>query len=91
MTPTRAPTVFIIDYDAAVRASIQDRLESVGLRCESFWAAEEFLRSKRPDGPSCRVLDVKLPGVNGLDFQRQLLRRVSKFPSFSSPIMAIFP
>jgi len=72
MRPAGAPTVFIIDDDAAVRASLQDLLESVGLRCESFRAAEEFLRSKRPDGPSCLVLDVKLPGVNGLDFQRQL-------------------
>jgi FixJ family two-component response regulator len=72
MTPAGAPTVFIIDDDAAVRASIQDLLESVGLRSESFGAAEKFLRGKRPDGPSCLVLDVKLPGVNGLDFQRQL-------------------
>jgi FixJ family two-component response regulator len=64
--------VFIIDDDAAVRASIQDLLEATGLRSESFGTAEEFLRCKRPDGPSCLVLDVKLPGVNGLDFQRQL-------------------
>jgi FixJ family two-component response regulator len=67
-----APTVFIIDDDAAVRASVQDLLESVGLRSESFGTAEEFLRYKRPDGPSCLVLDVRLPGVNGLDFQRRL-------------------
>jgi len=66
------PTVFIIDDDAHVRASIQDLLESVGLRSESFGTAEEFLQSKRPDGPSCLVLDVRLPGVNGLDFQRRL-------------------
>jgi len=55
-----------------VRASIQDLLEATGLRSESFGTAEEFLRCKRPDGPSCLVLDVKLPGVNGLDFQRRL-------------------
>jgi FixJ family two-component response regulator len=67
-----APTVFIIDDDAAVRASVQDLLESVGLRSESFGTAEEFLRYKRPDGPSCLVLDVRLPGVNGLDVQRRL-------------------
>ena len=66
------PTVFIIDDDAHVRASIQDLLESVGLRSKSFGTAEEFLQSKRPDGPSCLVLDVRLPGVNGLDFQRRL-------------------
>ena len=73
MTPAGAPTVFIIDDDASVRASIQDLLESLGLRSESFGTAEEFLRSKRPDGPSCLVLDVRLPGVNGLDFQRRLV------------------
>jgi FixJ family two-component response regulator len=73
MTPVGAPTVFIIDDDADVRASIQDLLDSLGLRSEAFETAEEFLRSKRPDGPSCLVLDVRLPGVNGLDFQRRLV------------------
>jgi FixJ family two-component response regulator len=72
MTVDGAPTVFIIDDDAAVRESVQDLLESVGLRSESFGTAEEFLRCKRPDGPSCLVLDVRLPGVSGLDFQRRL-------------------
>jgi FixJ family two-component response regulator len=72
MKPADDPTVFIIDDDADVRASIQDLLESVGLHSESFGTAEEFLQSKRPDGPSCLVLDVRLPGVNGLDFQRRL-------------------
>jgi RNA polymerase sigma factor (sigma-70 family) len=72
MTPASAPTVFIIDDDASVRASIQDLVESFGLRAESFGTAEEFLRSKLPDGPRCLVLDVRLPGVNGLDFQRRL-------------------
>src|ERR1700686_2170386 len=65
-------TVFVIDDDAGVRASIQGLLKSVKLRCASFETAEEFLRHKPPDGPSCLVLDVSLPGVNGLDFQRQL-------------------
>jgi FixJ family two-component response regulator len=72
VTPAGAPTVYVIDDDAGVRASIQGLLKSVGLRCESFSSAEEFLRRKQPDGPSCLVLDVSLPGVNGLDFQRQL-------------------
>src|ERR1700689_971876 len=80
MTPAGAPTGFIIDDDAAVRASIQDLLESIGLRCESFKMAEEFLRSKRPDGPSCLVLDVRLPGANGLDFQHQLATAGTKIP-----------
>jgi FixJ family two-component response regulator len=67
-----APTVFIVDDDVNVRASIEGLLKSVSLRCASFGTAEEFLRSKQPDGPSCLVLDVSLPGVSGLDFQQQL-------------------
>jgi FixJ family two-component response regulator len=72
VTGADAPTVFVIDDDDGVRASIQGLLKSVRLRCASFGRAEEFLRSKLPDGPSCLVLDVSLPGVNGLDLQRQL-------------------
>jgi RNA polymerase sigma factor (sigma-70 family) len=72
VTSVDAPTVFIIDDDAAVRASIQDLLDSLGLRSESFGTAEEFLKSERAEGPSCLVLDVRLPGLNGLDFQRRL-------------------
>jgi len=72
MTTVDAPTVVVIDDDDAMREAIHGLLKSVGLRSETFGAAEEFLRSKRPDGPSCLVLDVSLPGINGLDFQRQL-------------------
>jgi FixJ family two-component response regulator len=72
MTSKDAPTVFVIDDDALVRASLQGLLKSVGLRSEMFETAEEFLRAKRPDVPSCLVLDVSLPGINGLDFQREL-------------------
>ncbi len=72
MTPAGTPTVFVIDDDAAMRAAIRGLLKSVGLPSESYGTAEEFLRNKRPDGPSCLVLDVSLPGVSGLDFQRQL-------------------
>ena len=64
--------VFIIDDDPAVRLSIQGLLESVGLRSESFESAQEFLDRRPDDGPSCLILDVRLPGVSGLDFQRQL-------------------
>jgi FixJ family two-component response regulator len=64
--------VFVVDDDALVRASIEGMLKSVGLRCETFGTPQEFLHSKRPDGPSCLVLDVRLPGVSGLDFQREL-------------------
>ena len=66
------PTVFVIDDDASMRESIQGLLKSAHLRSESFGAAEEFLSSKPPDGPSCLVLDIGLPGINGLEFQRQL-------------------
>jgi FixJ family two-component response regulator len=72
MNPPDSSTVFIVDDDPSVRASIQGLLKSAGLRSETFGAAEEFLRHKRPDGPNCLVLDVGLPGINGLDFQRQL-------------------
>ena len=72
MTAADAPIVFVIDDDAHVRAAIQGLLKSVDLQSESFGTTQEFLRSKRPDGPSCLVLDVRLPGVNGLDFQRDL-------------------
>jgi len=72
MTAADAPTVFVVDDDAGVRASIQGLLKSARLRCVSFGTAEEFLRNKPPDGPSCLVLDVSLPGVNGLDLQREL-------------------
>ena len=72
MTPAAVTTVFVIDDDELVRKAIQGMLKSVGLRSETFGTTQEFLRSKRPEGPSCLVLDVRLPGVNGLDFQREL-------------------
>jgi FixJ family two-component response regulator len=72
MNPPGISTVFVVDDDPSVRASIQGLLKSASLRSQSYGTAEEFLRSKRPEGPSCLVLDVNLPGINGLDFQRQL-------------------
>jgi len=72
MTAAGAPTVFVIDDDALVRAAIQGLLKSVGLRSESFGRPQDFLRSGRPDGPSCLVLDVRLPGITGLEFQQEL-------------------
>jgi FixJ family two-component response regulator len=72
MTAAGAPTVFVIDDDAHVRAAIEGLLKSVGLRSESFGKPQDFLRSGRPDGPSCLVLDVRLPGINGLEFQQEL-------------------
>ena len=72
MMSADSPKVFVIDDDASVRAAIQGMLKSVGLPSETFGTPQEFLASKRADGPSCLVLDVRLPGVNGLEFQRQL-------------------
>jgi FixJ family two-component response regulator len=72
MTSPDTAMVFVIDDDAAVRESIQGLLKSVGLPSDSFGTAQDFLTSKRADGPSCLVLDIRLPGINGLDFQRQL-------------------
>jgi FixJ family two-component response regulator len=72
MASKSAPTVFVIDDDVNVRSSIQGLLKAAGLRSESFETAEEFLRRKEPDGPSCLVLDVSLPGVSGPELQRKL-------------------
>jgi FixJ family two-component response regulator len=80
MTPPAAPTVFVVDDDDLVRAAIHGMLKSVGLMSETFGTAQEFLRSKRPDAPSCLVLDVRLPGVSGLDFQRELAAAGIRIP-----------
>jgi FixJ family two-component response regulator len=72
MTLRSAPTVFVIDDDVEVRLSIQGLLKAAGLHSEPFGTAEEFLRNKVPDGPSCIVLDVSLPGVDGLELQQKL-------------------
>jgi FixJ family two-component response regulator len=63
--------VFVVDDDAAVRESLNNLIRSVGLRVELFASAQEFLRSKRPDLPGCLVLDVRLPGLSGLDLQKR--------------------
>jgi FixJ family two-component response regulator len=80
MTSAEDSTVFVIDDDAAVRASIQGLLKSVGLQSESFGTAHDYLLRKRPDGPSCLVLDVRLPGVSGLDFQHELAEAGFQIP-----------
>ena len=66
------PTVFVIDDDADIRASIKGLLKSVCVRCECFETAEPFLLRERSDGPSCLILDVSLPGISGLHFQQRL-------------------
>jgi FixJ family two-component response regulator len=69
-----SPTVFIIDDDPDVRVAIAGLLRSVGLRAETFATAPEFLRRDPAAGPSCLVLDLRLPGMSGLDVQRELAR-----------------
>jgi FixJ family two-component response regulator len=64
--------VFVVDDDAPLRESLKNLMRSVGLRVEAFASAQEFLRSTRPEVPSCLVLDVRLPGLSGLDLQRQM-------------------
>ena len=70
MTETEA-VVFIVDDDAPMRESLKNLLRSIGLRAELFASAQEFLQSERPDLPGCLVLDVRLPGLSGLDLQRR--------------------
>jgi len=65
--------VFVVDDDAAMRRSLENVLRSVGLRVSVFASAQEFLRSDRPDVPGCLVLDVRLPGLSGLDLQRRMV------------------
>ncbi len=66
------PIVFVVDDDAAVRDAIKDLLESVGMRVQTFISTNEFLSRTPVDAPSCLILDVRLPGMSGLEFQRHL-------------------
>jgi FixJ family two-component response regulator len=68
------PVVFVVDDDDSLRKALGNLFRSVGLRTEMFGSASELLASKLPDAPSCLVLDIRLPGVSGLDFQAQLAR-----------------
>jgi RNA polymerase sigma factor (sigma-70 family) len=77
---TRAPVVFVVDDDPSIRSSLKFLLSSVGLQVESFESAESFLQRKPPDAPSCLVLDVRLRGLSGLDFQRELVGRNIRIP-----------
>ena len=72
MTSADTPTVFIVDDDARMRAAMQRLLKTVGLHSESFATPQDFLRHKHPNGPSCLLLDVRLPGMSGLDVQTKL-------------------
>src|SRR5712691_4749939 len=72
--------VFVIDDDSSVRAALKELFESVGLKVELFGSATAFLESQPPDIPSCLVLDVRLPGLSGLEFQNELLRMNIQVP-----------
>ena len=80
MKSAPVPIVFIIDDDRGMRQAIQDLVESVGLRAESFASGQEFLSSRGTNGPSCLVLDVRLPQMSGLDFQRRLAETGMQIP-----------
>jgi FixJ family two-component response regulator len=69
---TESQVVFVIDDDLSVREAIEDLLRSVGLDVRTFGSTRDFLQSKPPDVPGCLVLDVRLPGSSGLEFQRAL-------------------
>jgi len=72
--------VYVIDDDASVRDALSNLLESVGLYAELFGSTEEFLKAERPALPSCLVLDVTLPGMNGLEFQEMLTKTGNPIP-----------
>jgi RNA polymerase sigma factor (sigma-70 family) len=77
---TDGPIVFVVDDDPSVRSSLKFLLNTVGLQVEGFDSADAFLHKKLPDTPSCLVLDVRLPGLSGLDFQRELAARNIRIP-----------
>ena len=77
---TQAPVVFVVDDDPSVRSSLKFLMSSVGLQVESFDSADALLQRKLPDAPSCLVLDVRLRGLSGLDFQRELAARNCLMP-----------
>ena len=74
------PVVFVVDDDPSIRSTLTFLLNSVGLAVESFDSADGFLQRKLPDAPSCLVLDVRLPGLSGLEFQRELAARNIRIP-----------
>ena len=77
---TDQPIVFVVDDDASMRQALARLLQSVQLRVEVFASPQEFLQSERPNVPSCLVLDVRLPGLSGLDFQAELARADVRIP-----------
>jgi FixJ family two-component response regulator len=80
MTKIVPPIVFVVDDDPSVRDAIGRLLGTVGLSVKTFGSAREFLKADRPEGPSCLVLDVRLPGISGIDFQRELVAANIRIP-----------
>jgi RNA polymerase sigma factor (sigma-70 family) len=80
MTKTGRSIVFVVDDDPSVRDAISRLLRTVGLPVKEFGSAQEFLAGDRPETPSCLVLDVRLPGISGIDFQRQLNKADIRIP-----------
>jgi FixJ family two-component response regulator len=79
MTETK-PIVFVVDDDLSVRRSTERLIRSIGLEVQTFTSAREFLKSSRPKGPACLVLDVRMPGLSGMDLQRELARSEIHIP-----------
>jgi len=77
---SQAPVVFVVDDDPSIRSSLKFLMSSVGLQVEGFESADALLKRNPPDAPSCLVLDVRLRGLSGLDFQRQLAARNCHMP-----------
>jgi FixJ family two-component response regulator len=73
-TPSSSPVIFVIDDDSSIRDALDSFLRSVGLQVQTFASTQEFLRSGWSDAPGCLVLDVRMPGQSGLDFQRDLAK-----------------
>jgi FixJ family two-component response regulator len=74
------PIVFVVDDDSSMREAVQDLIASVGLEARGFASPREFLEADRPDAPACLVLDVRLPGASGLNFQQELARSGNAIP-----------
>jgi FixJ family two-component response regulator len=79
-TVAERPVVFLVDDDASVREAVGDLLTSVGLDVQAFGSIQEFMQSRRPEAPGCIVLDVRLPGTSGLEFQRGLAESGIRLP-----------
>ena len=79
MTETK-PIVFVVDDDLSVRRTTERLIRSIGLEVQTFTSAREFLKSSRPEGPACLVLDVRMPGLSGMDLQRELARSEIHIP-----------